>query len=252
MAIEDARALADGLTATIEGTLTTALGGLESARSGFVQDATGGIALYLDAAFDVPLPAGTTVRATGTLDSRFSQRTLRVAAADVAVTGSGPLPVAVGASTGAADGAARGTPAGARRHRDRGAVRARRRPRDHDRRRQRPRPRHRRAGRARTARTRRGDVVVARGPLGQRDSTGTGTAGYRLHATLAGELEVQAPPSPTPTPSRAQPDPDPAPSVTPDPDPVRHAGTERHARADAADARRRPRPPRRPPRPRRP
>ena len=110
-----ARGLADGLSATIEGILTTALGALESARSGFVQDASGGIALYLDAAFDVPLPAGTTVRATGTLDSRFSQRTLRVAAADVVITGSAPLPAAARGLDRRGHRAARGTAAGARR-----------------------------------------------------------------------------------------------------------------------------------------
>ena len=37
-----------------------------------------------------------------------------------------------------------------------------------------------------------GDVVTAIGPLGQRDSSGTGLAGYRLHATLAGEFAVDA------------------------------------------------------------
>jgi hypothetical protein len=60
----------------------------------------------------------------------------------------------------------------------------------------------------------RGDVITARGPLGQRDSTGTGTTGYRLHATLPGELEVA--PAPTPTPTVA-PTPSPVPSGTPDP-----------------------------------
>ena len=58
----------------------------------------------------------------------------------------------------------------------------------------------------------RGDLVIARGPLGQRDSTGAGTTGYRLHATLAGELDVQVPPSPTPTP-----EPSPNPTTTPTP-----------------------------------
>ena len=92
-----------GSTATIEGTLTTALGALESARSGFVQDATAGIALYLDAAFDVAAP-GRARRSGRRAPStrRFGQRTLRVAAADVAVTGSGALPAPLGAQTGAA------------------------------------------------------------------------------------------------------------------------------------------------------
>ena len=58
----------------------------------------------------------------------------------------------------------------------------------------------------------RGDVLVARGPLGQRDSTGTGSSGYRLHATMAGELEAVATPTQPPTPTVA---PSPTPSVAP-------------------------------------
>jgi hypothetical protein len=81
------RALPDDAVATVEGVLTTNLGALEGNRSGFVQDGSGGIDLYLDAAFATPIPAGTRVRATGTVDSRFGQRTLRVAGADVAVLG---------------------------------------------------------------------------------------------------------------------------------------------------------------------
>ena len=45
--IAEARALPDDVQVTIEGTLTTGLGVLESGRTGFVQDATAGIALYL-------------------------------------------------------------------------------------------------------------------------------------------------------------------------------------------------------------
>ena len=56
-----------------------------------------------------------------------------------------------------------------------------------------------------------GDHLVAIGPLGQRDSSGTGLSGYRLHATLDGELIVVPPPTPTPTP---------APSPTPVPPPT--------------------------------
>ncbi|HEY3333702.1 MAG TPA: lamin tail domain-containing protein [Candidatus Limnocylindrales bacterium] len=213
--IAAARALPDDATATIEGTLTTALGALESARSGFVQDATGGIDLYLDVAFATPLPAGTTVRATGTLDSRFSQRTIRVAGADVVVTGSAPLPEAMSTSTGAASeplegrrlelvGTVTEAPSaltdglGITIDDGTGPVRVI-------------------AGPAALGSLVpvRGDVVTARGPLGQRDSTGTGTAGYRLHATLAGELEIQVSPSPTPTVA-----PTPSPSVAPSPTPV--------------------------------
>ena len=45
-------------------------------------------------------------------------------------------------------------------------------------------------------------VATVTGPLGQRDSSGTGTAGYRIQATLDGELALATPaPTPTPTPS---------------------------------------------------
>ena len=63
MSIAEARGLADGAEATISGVLTTDLGALESGRGGFVQDATGGIAIYLDSAATGDHVAGTTVTA---------------------------------------------------------------------------------------------------------------------------------------------------------------------------------------------
>ena len=71
----------------------------------------------------------------------------------------------------------------------------------------------------------RGDAVTATGPLGQRDSGGTGLAGYRLYATLPGELVIEPPlasPSPTPQPTpTASPAPSssPAPTASPTPSP---------------------------------
>ena len=63
-----------------------------------------------------------------------------------------------------------------------------------------------------------GMTVAVTGPLGQRDSSGTGTAGYRIHATLTGELEVVlATPTPTPTPA---PTATPGPTATPTPLPT--------------------------------
>ena len=67
-----------------------------------------------------------------------------------------------------------------------------------------------------------GMTVAVAGPLGQRDSSGTGTAGYRIHATLPGELEVVvATPTPTATPP---PTPTPTPGATPTPTPLPTAG----------------------------
>ena len=56
--IAEARGLADGTVVTIEGVLTTPLGALESGHGGFVQDESGGIALYLDAPVLGSWPAG--------------------------------------------------------------------------------------------------------------------------------------------------------------------------------------------------
>ena len=97
LTIAAARLLADGDGATIIGTLTTDLGALEAGRSGFVQDATAGIAVYLDAALVSPLPAGSVVRLEGTLDERYGARTLRVSATAITVLGFAalPLPAAV-------------------------------------------------------------------------------------------------------------------------------------------------------------
>jgi len=78
-----ARALADGITVTIEGTLTSALGALESGRSGFIQDGSGGIGLYLDATVAEAVPAGSTIRVTGVMGTRYQQRVLRIAQADL-------------------------------------------------------------------------------------------------------------------------------------------------------------------------
>jgi hypothetical protein len=98
----DARALAEGPPVRITGVLTTDLGAIDSGRNGFVQDATAGIALRLDAPLDAAIPAGSTVIVDGTLGSYFSLRVVSVTAASVTVTGVAELPEPVGAATGAA------------------------------------------------------------------------------------------------------------------------------------------------------
>ncbi len=229
--IESVRALADGTEATIEGVLTTDLGALESARSGFVQDATGGIAIYLDAAFEQPIPAASRVVATGIVDSRFGQRTLRVDRADIVLLGEQWLPTPLEVQTGAASeplegmrlqltGTVTETPSalsdglGLMINDGSGEIRVI-------------------VGAAALgdASPARGSTIVARGPLGQRDSSGTELAGYRLHATLAGDLDV-LPPAPTPTPT---PDADADAGSQPD----RHADPEssRHSEPDRSTQR---------------
>ena len=93
VAIATARSMPDGTEVTIAGVLTTDLGALEAGRSAFVQDPTGGIALYLDAVAVAHVAIGSTVVVRGTIDDRFAQRTLRAAEADIEVTGGSALPV---------------------------------------------------------------------------------------------------------------------------------------------------------------
>ncbi len=209
----------------VEGTLTTVLGSLESGRTGFVQDATAGIAVYLDADLVPVAQAGSRVRLSGTLDSRYAQRTLRVTTASVVVLGSDALPGPVPVDTGAA-----GEPVEGLRLTVVGTVT------------EAPSAMSDGLGLLVDDGTgpvrvivgaealgdldpARGDVVTATGPLGQRDSGGTGLAGYRLYATLPGELAIEPPvaspsPSPQPTPT-ATPTPSwtPTPTATPTPSP---------------------------------
>ena len=200
----------------MRGVLTTPLGALESGRAAFVEDVTGGIGLYLDAAPPDGWPAGTIVELRGTVDERYGQRTIRAAFADLAADGTGALPGPLGIATGdagedvegrrlAVAGITVGSPStladGTGLLVDDGS------------------------GELRlivapdalgSASVPAGSSVRAAGPLGQRDSTGTGTSGYRLHAVLPGDFAIDAPPpSPTPTPG-----PSPSPSPTPGPSPT--------------------------------
>ncbi len=211
--IATARSLGDGTTVTIAGVLTTALGSLEGGRSGFVQDPTGGIALYLDAPVTGGWPAGTTVTVEGSVSSRYAQRTLRVSEASIIAGPVTTLPIAVATMTGEAiepsegirilvagtvtespdelaDGSGITIDDGS------GPVRAVVAP---------------DALEGRTVET--GMVATVRGPLGQRDSSGTGATGYRVYATLPGELELTTP-APSETPTAV---PTPMPTASPEP-----------------------------------
>ena len=226
VSIAAARELPDGAVARIEGVLTTQLGALESGRKAFVQDGSGGIAVYLDAAVVDGAPAGSLLSVTGTLDERFAERTLRASLADVAVLGTAAPPSASGqqtASIGEAvegrrvlvQGVTVGSPAdlsdglGLMVDDGSGAVRVI-------------------VSQAALggASVPGGTIVTGIGPVGQRDSSGTGLAGYRIHATLAGELVIVPPPEPTPTPApssapTATPAATAAPTVAPTPTPTR-------------------------------
>jgi outer membrane biosynthesis protein TonB len=211
--IAEARGVTEGSTVTIAGTLTTALGAIDSSRIGFVQDATGGIGIRLDAALTTPLAAGTTVTVTGSIGSYFSLKTLNVSSSAIVVTGSGGLPAPLAGTTGGfgesaeglrieASGTVTEAPAaladglGVTIDDGSGPIRVVVAPAAQD-----------------GARIGTGDTVMAIGPLGQRDSSGTGIAGYRIHATEPGDLVVLVGPSPTPTPT-------PSPTATPSPTPT--------------------------------
>ena len=201
------RSAPDGARVTVEGVLTTSLGAIDEGRGAFVQDDSGGIALYFDAPVAASLPRGTRVRVTGTAGERYSQRVLRVAGSDVTdLGGSGQPPpdailtgdaaepfegrlvvvegVVTAAPTDVADGGSFTIDDGS------GPVRV--------------------VAAAPPAGVVRGALVRAAGPLGQRDSSGTGTAGYRVYAMEPGDVVVLAVASPSPAAS-----PSPVPSGSP-------------------------------------
>jgi hypothetical protein len=202
------------------GERTTDLGALEAGRTAFVQDATGGIALYLDAVVVDPIAAGTAIHVHGEVDSRYAQRTLRITQGAVMVDGNPGVPPALGTKTGGATellegtrleaqgsvtGAAEALADGTAFSIDDGSgpVRVVVTPTAV-------------AGRP----VSQGTMVTAVGPLGQRDSSGTGTGGYRLYVTAPGDLQLALPTStPVPT-STPAPSPTSAPSTTPTEDPT--------------------------------
>lgn len=209
--IATVRSLPIGTPAAVEGWLTTPTGLTETGRGAFVQDASAGVALYLATADWPKLPVGTLVRAHGTLDSRFSQLTLRLASAgDLVALDEGQSPAALELATGEAgeavegllvsvegwisdgisaltDGFSTAIDDGS------GSVRV--------------------VVAAATGiapeQLARGAAVRLTGVVGQRDSSGTGSAGYRVHLRSVDDVEPGQPPT-TPIPS-------PAPSISPAP-----------------------------------
>ncbi len=219
LSIAAARALPDGVTATIIGVLTTDLGALESGHTSFVQDESAGIALYAAGGTPSSWPAGSTVRATGTLADRYGLRSLRTDAASITLEGSAaPLPALLVRSTGllgeteegrrvAVSGTVIGAPTsmtdglGLVVDDGSGGIRVVIGP-----------------AALGTTTVSGGALVEVAGPLGQRDSSGSGSTGYRVHATLPGELVVRAA-TPSPSPS-ATPDPSAVPTSSPEASPT--------------------------------
>jgi hypothetical protein len=170
----------------------------------------------------VTVPAGRRVRIEGVVDDRYSQRTLRVTG--FAELGEEPLPAPVAVDTGSAGEALEG-----RRIAGSGTII------------EGPDPLADgvaltiddgsgllrvvlATGLLEASGLARGDRMAAVGPLGQRDSSGTGQAGYRLHVTLAADVSrLIAGPSPSPSGSpepTASPSPAPSPSASPGRDPM--------------------------------
>ena len=96
VSIAVARALPDGTAVTVEGVALTGSGFADG--GGYLADDSGGLAVLLT---DGSFARGDRLRATGTIDDRYAQRTLRVTAADVAVLGSAADPAPLAAATGA-------------------------------------------------------------------------------------------------------------------------------------------------------
>jgi hypothetical protein len=191
-----ARGMADGATVLVEGISLT-----DSAFTdggGYLADATGGIAILLS---EGTFPRGMTLRVSGVLDDRFSQRTIRADAAGVMVIGPSVEPDAQQSATGAIGEALEGelaeasgiitsaptvltTGVAADLDDGSGVIRVL-------------------VGNATaidTASWIRGASIHLRGVVGQRDSSGSGTAGYRLQPRDASDVLSLLPPA-TPSPS---------------------------------------------------
>ncbi|HET7581335.1 MAG TPA: hypothetical protein VFL75_01110 [Candidatus Limnocylindria bacterium] len=209
LTIAAARALPDGTTVTIEGLALT-----DSAFTdggGYVADGTAGIAVLVSGG---TFARGSHLRVTGDLDDRFSQRTIRADASGIEPLGGAaePVPVERGTSAiGEDDEGELVTTSGTLTSGPTvltttvafdvddgsGPVRVL-------------------VGNTsgiELGQWTRGSLVSLRGVVGQRDSSGTGTAGYRLQPRDAGDVGSVAVPTASPTVSAA-------PSVTPTPSPT--------------------------------
>ena len=219
--IATARDMADGSKVTVEGEALTASDFVEG--GGYVADASGGIAVLFDGG---SFARGEHLVVSGTLDDRFAQRTIRASAEDVVVIGpASGAPTALTSATGAVDesvearlvriaGTVNGSPTsltgGLAFEVDdgTGAVRVI-------------------VGTATgidTSTWENGVRVVVVGVVGQRDSSGTGTSGYRVQPRDPSDVELSAAPTPLPTPlpspgGSAGPSPSPSPSASASPAP---------------------------------
>ncbi|HEY8170983.1 MAG TPA: hypothetical protein VIH24_07790 [Candidatus Limnocylindria bacterium] len=206
-----ARGLADGTTVSVEGVALT--GSDFHDGGGFVADASGGIAVIVT---DGEFARGTVVRLTGELDDRFSQRTLRVAGAAIEALGTGGDTSVIQRPTGAIGEADEGTlvrvvgaiagsasllTTGVAFDVDDGSGTARL-----------------VVGSASgidTSEWKSGTHLDVVGVLGQRDSTGSGTTGYRLMPRDAADVRAVLQPAASQSPDPTGPQPSPIPGDPP-------------------------------------
>ena len=227
VSVAEARALPDGSPAHVAGTALVASDFVDG--GGCVSDGTAGIAVLPDGA---AFARGDLVDAIGAVDDRYAQRTLRVTSGDLAVTGSAVDPAPTLATTGAVgegqecrlvrlSGAIQGTPtslsSGLAYELDDGSgpVRVLVGP---------------ATGIDTGAWVREARVTLV-GVVGQRDSSGTGMAGYRVQPRDPIDVLAVDPPA-TPSPSASS-----SPSPTSSPTPPADLVTIAAARAAEPGAR---------------
>lgn len=214
--IAAARALLDGSSVTVSGLAISASDFTEG--GGYLVDTTAGIAVLVS---DGSFPRGALLAVTGTIDDRYSQRTIRAFAADLHVTGTGTDPAALSTPTGGVGealealliqihGQVIGSPtelsSGVAYDVDdgTGVVRVLVGP----------------ATGIDTSGWTSGTELTVIGIVGQRDSSGSGSAGYRVQPRDPADVTAAPPsasPSPTPEPSSS---PTATPTPTPTPSPV--------------------------------
>ncbi|MBW3612854.1 MAG: lamin tail domain-containing protein [Chloroflexi bacterium] len=216
LSVATARSMPDGTTVTIEGTALTDSAFAEG--GGYLADESAGIAVLLSSG---SFERGARLRVTGTVDDRFAQRTVRASGTDVTVVGTGPDPEALDRPTGSVDesaeamlvhvaGAVTGAPttlsAGLAYELDDGSG-----------------PTRVVVGSGTgidTSAWTAGTLVDLVGVVGQRDSSGTGTSGYRLQPRDPADVRDAGTPPPTAAPSDSPTPGDPGPTPAPTPEGV--------------------------------
>jgi hypothetical protein len=208
--IATARALPDGSEVTVEGVALTDSGFADG--GGYLADESGGLAVLVS---DGSFSRGDRLRVSGSIDDRYAQRTLRATANDLVPLGTAADPAPIGVTTGTVGesvegrlvriaGTVLGAPtvlsAGLAFEVDDGSG-----------------PVRLLVGTAAgidVAAWGAGFALDVIGVVGQRDSSGTGTSGYRVQPRDAADVLSAGPgPSPTPTPGpSAPPDASPEPS----------------------------------------